>query len=39
MTVNQLFGSDNSPAKPRTIRLKKIRAVYEKLSVIHHIAA
>ncbi len=33
MTVNQLFGSDNSPAKPRTIRLKKIRAVYEKLII------
>ncbi|MBC7963973.1 MAG: DNA repair protein RadC, partial [Steroidobacteraceae bacterium] len=28
-----LFGSEGIPAKPRTIRLKQIRAVYETLTI------
>ena len=33
MTVETFFGQEQVPAKPRTIRLKQIRAVYETLTI------
>lgn len=33
MTVETLFGSEDTAGKPRTIRFKQIRAVYETLAV------
>lgn len=33
MTTDTFFGQDQKPAKPRTIRLKQIRAVYETLTI------
>lgn len=33
MTIETLFGKEQVPAKPRTIRLKQIRAVYETLII------
>lgn len=33
MTIETLFGQEQVPAKPRAIRLKKIRAVYETLTI------
>lgn len=33
MTIETMFGQEQVPAKPRTIRLKQIRAVYETLII------
>ena len=33
MTKETFFGQEQAPAKPRTIRLKQIRAVYETLTI------
>ncbi len=33
MTIETMFGQAQVPAKPRTIRLKQIRAVYETLTI------
>lgn len=33
MTIETFFGQEQVPAKPRTIRLKQIRAVYETLTI------
>ena len=33
MTTDTFFGQQQKPAKPRTIRLKQIRAVYETLTI------
>lgn len=33
MTVDTLFGDETDPHKPRSITLKKIKAVYEKLII------
>ena len=33
MTTDSFFGQEQKPAKPRTIRLKQIRAVYETLTI------
>jgi DNA repair protein RadC len=33
MTIETMFGQEQAPAKPRTIRLKQIRAVYETLII------
>jgi DNA repair protein RadC len=33
MTIESIFDQDQIPAKPRTIKLKMIRAVYEKLTI------
>lgn len=33
MTTENFFGQEQVPAKPRTIRLKQIRAVYETLTI------
>ena len=33
MTIETMFGQVQVPAKPRTIRLKQIRAVYETLTI------
>lgn len=33
MTIETLFGEGQLPRKPRTIKLKKIRAVYEKMVI------
>lgn len=33
MTVEALFGTEETPPKPRTIRFKQIKAVYETLAV------
>lgn len=33
MTIETMFGQDKTPAKPKTIRLKQIRAVYETLTI------
>lgn len=37
MTIDQLLGPESMPAKLRTIRIKKIRAVYEKLVITEEI--
>ncbi|KAF0221149.1 MAG: DNA repair protein [Geobacteraceae bacterium] len=33
MTIDTIFGQEQAPAKPRTIKIKKIRAVYEILVI------
>ena len=33
MTINAIFGDDQPPTKLRTIRLKRIKAVYETLAI------
>ena len=33
MTIDTLFGQKQIPAKPRTIKLKQIKAVYETLTI------
>ncbi|MBC7949663.1 MAG: DNA repair protein RadC [Chitinophagaceae bacterium] len=33
MTIDALFGSEGIPARPRAIKLKQIRAVYETLTI------
>lgn len=33
MTIERLFGKEQTPVKPRTIKLKRIRAVYEKMVI------
>ena len=33
MTIETLFGKEESPRKPRTIKLKQIRAVYEIMTI------
>lgn len=33
MTVDAIFGQEQAPAKQRTIRIKRIRAVYETLEI------
>jgi DNA repair protein RadC len=33
MTIETMFGQVQVPARPRTIRLKQIRAVYETLTI------
>jgi len=39
MTVDTLFGTEEITAKPRTIRFKQIKAVYETLIIKEDIAA
>ena len=38
MTITTLFGPEEIPAKPRTIRFKQIKAVYETLTVRDEVA-
>ena len=33
MTIETLFGSEQVPARPRTIKIKRIRAVYETMTI------
>lgn len=33
MTINKLFGEQDVPAKPRSIRIKRIKAVFDTLTI------
>lgn len=39
MTIETLFGKEEATSKPRTIKFKQIKAVYETLTVKEDIAA
>lgn len=39
MTIDTLFGKEDATSKPRTIRLKQIKAVYETLTVREEVAS
>ncbi len=38
MTVNTLFGNEEIPAKPRSIKLKRIKAVFDTFTIREEIA-
>jgi DNA repair protein RadC len=39
MTINTLFGAEDAPAKPRSIKIKRIKAVFDTLTIREEVSS